>query len=130
MEYNTNRDLLRSEKLVAAAAKIKAIIDEYDIAAVVALHTPGHCEYIQKINPSYSCARVEDGGIVFEARKDTMGQQELLQRLGDTVNMFQILTDVTVNLASGLIEVNEFIADKVKEIGDLSHSQPVHTPGQ
>lgn len=43
-----------SPKLKKAMAEIKAIADKYDIAAIVCLHTPGHGEYLLKVDPLYS----------------------------------------------------------------------------
>lgn len=61
-----------SPKLKNAMEEIKLIIDKYDIAACVVLHTPGFSEFLNKIDPSYSCAKIKllpDGteGVHFKA---------------------------------------------------------------
>lgn len=48
MDYNP--------KLKKAMAEIKGILEKYDVAGAILLHTPGHTEHLLKIDTSYSCA--------------------------------------------------------------------------
>lgn len=58
-----------SPKLKKAAEEIKQILQKYDIAANVILHTSGHSEYLLHITPTYSCAWLEDGMVDLEQEK-------------------------------------------------------------
>jgi len=49
-----------SPKLKVAMEEIKAILAKNDIAGMVLLHTPGHGEYFIKVDPTYSCAFIEN----------------------------------------------------------------------
>jgi len=92
-----------SPKLKKAIAEIKKIMEEYDVAGVVAIHTPGHAETLYKIDPSYSCAKLEwsnQQGLnmlrIKATEKDCNGDKKKRdQMLSDTVNMFSLL-EVTV----------------------------------
>ncbi len=92
-----------SPKLKKAMAEIKKIMDEYDVAGVVAIHTPGHAETLYKIDPSYSCAKLEfspQQGMnmlrIKATKEDCKGDiKKRDQLLKDTVNMFSLL-EVTV----------------------------------
>ena len=52
-----------SPKLKISISEIKAILEKHDIAGSIVLHTPGNSEYLMHINPTYSCAKLQDGGI-------------------------------------------------------------------
>lgn len=47
-----------SPKLKKAMEDIKKILHENDIAGFVVLHTPGFSEYLNRVDPSYSCAKL------------------------------------------------------------------------
>lgn len=85
-------------KLKVAAEEIKEILKKHDIAASVALHTPGHGEYFVHLNPSYSCAYMyNDYEVRFYSKASDFSKPETqLQRQADTSNMLKILTDITV----------------------------------
>lgn len=84
-------------KLKVAAEEIKEILKKYDIAGAVQLHTPGHAEYFIHLNPSYSCAyRYNENEVRFYCKRvDFPTQEAQIQKLTDTANMLQLLTDVT-----------------------------------
>ena len=50
--------------------QIKAILKEHDVAGFVVLHTPGHVEFLNKVNPTYSCAQLEDGQLRMKSKKE------------------------------------------------------------
>lgn len=119
MDYNPT--------LKKAMEEIKAILDKYDCAGLVVLHKPGNSEYLMKLNPSYSCAFVDDasGGIRVRAKKaDYVGKEkERDQKLADTSNMFRLLTDTMINLTYPLHE----LADKLDEAVQADHSEGGHS---
>jgi hypothetical protein len=85
-------------KLKVAAEEIKEVLRKHDIAAAVALHTPGHGEYFVHLNPSYSCAYLYNDEEVrfYSKRADYKTPEEQLEKQTSTANMLKILTDVTV----------------------------------
>lgn len=54
---------IQSPKLKQAMEQIKQILQAHDIAAVVVLHTPEHSEFLMKIDPSYSVAKLVKEGL-------------------------------------------------------------------
>lgn len=99
MQYNP--------KLKKAAEEIKQIIQKYDIAANVVLHTPGHSEYLLHITPTYSCAWLENDMVRFRARKEDYNGNALVrdQKISDTLNMLRLLSDTAGKNALALLEV-------------------------
>ncbi len=105
-------------------AEIKGILSRYDIAGIVSLHTPGHSEFLNHLQPSYSCAKFAPGGLRFRAKlqEDFNGDKEkMMQVLGDTSNMLYCLSMVTGQAAVNLLEASEQF-DKL--VG------PDHEPGK
>lgn len=84
-------------KLKVAAEEIKEILRKHDIAATVALHTPGHGEYFFHFHTSYSVAYIiEDGEVRFHSKaKDFKSPQEQDEKNAATSNMMRILADIT-----------------------------------
>lgn len=95
-----------SPKLKKAMEEIKKIMNDADIGGMVVLHEPGHTEFMNKINPSYSCAEWKRGeggqpiGAHFKAKAEDFGgdkQQRNLQ-IANTVNLFSnVITVVGKN---------------------------------
>jgi hypothetical protein len=83
--------------LKAAAEEIKEVLRKHNIAAAVALHSPGHGEYFVHLNPSYSCAYMyQDNEVRFYSKKeDYKTPTEQLEKQADTANMLKLLTDIT-----------------------------------
>ncbi len=113
-----------SPKLKRILAEIKAILDREDVAGTVVLHTEGFAEFLLKINPSYSIAKIENENIRFKAnlQKDFNGNKRLLEhKLTATSNMFRLLSEVNAQLAMNLINGSEMI-DEITgtEHGDTS----------
>ena len=89
-----------SPKLKKAMEEIKAVLDKHDIAGSIVLHTPGHGEFLMKINPSYSCAFIDhlpggQQGIRFRSRLQEDHQGDAAKRhkaQEDTANMFDIMS--------------------------------------
>lgn len=116
-----------SPKLKKAMEEIKAIVEKHDIAAVVVLTEPGHSEYLQKVNPSFSCARFEAGSLRITAKASEIGKQKRDELLTNTSNMFKLLADNTARIASTMIQCSTFIdthtgADHTRG-GHTSHDQ-------
>ena len=83
-------------KLKVAAEEIKDLLRKHDIAASIALHTPGHGEYVNHILTSYSCAYQYNEQEVrfYSKRKDYPSLEAQLKKQESTANMLKILTDL------------------------------------
>ncbi len=114
-----------SPKLKKAAEEILQILNKYDIAANVILHTPGHSEYLLHITPTYSCAWLENNMVRFRARKEDYNGNAMIRdkKISDTLNMLRLLADTAGKNALSLLEV----ADQFdKKIG-ADHTEGDHT---
>lgn len=97
-----------SPKLKKAAEEIKAILKKYDIAASIVLHTPGHAEFINEIQPSYSCAKLNHDNIHFKAKKEDFNDElKRQQTIKDTANMMNALSSCVAKNAMMWIDVSE-----------------------
>jgi len=105
-----------SPKLKKAMEQIKAILDEHDIAGAIVLHTPGYGEHLLKIDPSYSCAFIDNSpgvnGIRVRARlqEDFGGDAAKRNKAQeDTVNMFDIFCNTIGPQALACIETMKML---------------------
>lgn len=98
-----------SPKLKTAMERIKAILKEYDIAGTIVLHTPGFSEYLLKIDPSYSVAKIEGEGLKIKAN--------LADYSGDKIARDKALND-TVNLTSHFADINGMVAINMIDVLD------------
>lgn len=73
--------------------EIKTILDKYDIAGMVVIHTPGFSENLLQIDPSYSCARILPGGIGLHFKNTDRPAAQRKTLAQDTANMFSLLAD-------------------------------------
>lgn len=113
-----------SPKLKKAAEEIKEILAKYDIAAEVSLHTPGFSEYILKLNPSYSCVSLSNGGVRFKAKKeDYPDEKQRIKVMTDSTNMLHLLSNTVGTNAVNLIA----ISDAIDELLNADHTDGGHT---
>lgn len=112
-------------KLKNAMEEIKQILKNYDIAGVVVLHSPGHNEYMLKLDPSFSAATVSETGVRITATEALYGKAKRDKLLDDTVNMVVGLAEVTAMQATNLIDLQEMLEKKFeiikKEGGHTTH---------
>jgi hypothetical protein len=103
-----------SPKLKNAMKELKKILLKYDIAGTITIHTPGHAEYLNHITPSYSCAKIvePEGRFELKVKKEHFSHEaERQNKLRDTANMLNLLSDVTGRNVLCLIEASE-VTDK------------------
>jgi hypothetical protein len=131
-------------KLKTAAKEIEDILKKYDIAGVVILHsvygqsenkdgtfyTNGFSEYIQRYNPSYSCAFIERDMLRIRSKlKDYGGDMKAQQKqLSATYNMITHLSKKTSDIALTLIDMENMLKKHVEvsddeDAGETSHTQ-------
>lgn len=117
MQYNP--------KLKKAAEEIKQVLQKYDIAGNVVLHTPGHSEYLMHITPTYSCAWLENDSIRFRAKKEDYNGNVIVrnQKISDTANMLRLLSDTAGNNALALLQVS----DQFDDLIGADHDDSSHT---
>jgi len=105
-----------SPKLKKAMAKIEAILKEEDIAGVVVLHEPGSAEILTKLDPSYSCASIEDGRLRIKGKRDRdFGGDKKKQEeaLKNTSNMLKNLGDISGVTILGIIDASKALDQKL-----------------
>lgn len=116
-----------SPKLKKAMEQIKSILKENDIAGFVVLHTPGHSEYLNHVQTSYSCAAVTPEGIRLRLKEAEIGREKATFLADGTYNMITHLTEVIAENASMYINCHEQLKKKwggSSEGGEhTSHSQ-------
>lgn len=107
-----------SPKLKKAAAEINEILKKYDIAGVVLLHTPGHSEYLLKLDPSYSCANMNEktGEVRLKATEAMYGKVKRDKMLEDTTNMVVCLAHIASMEAMNLINLQKMLETKFEII--------------
>lgn len=110
-----------SPKLKKAAEEIKDILKKYDIAANIVLHTPGHCEYLLHITPTYSAAWLENDMVRFRARLQDYNGNVIIRnkKISDTLNMLRLLSDTAGKNALALLSV----ADQFDKITGAEHEE-------
>lgn len=98
-----------SPKLKIAMEEIKAILAKHDIGAMVVLHTPGHSEFLNKLNPSYSCIIQTGDHIRFKSKlADYDGDKQKWQKVTtDSLNLLQCITETTGHVLLPLIDFTE-----------------------
>lgn len=106
-------------KLKVAAEEIKDILRKHDIAGAVALHTPGHGEFINHILTSYSCAyQYEDNSVRFYSKKeDYSSPEEQHKQQESTANMLSVLKD----LVGYHFLMLETLSERFDKIVDAKH---------
>jgi hypothetical protein len=117
MQYNP--------KLKIAMEEIKAIMKKYDCGGIVVLHLPGHSEYLFKIDPSYSCARFENGRVRINVKAMHYDNDKKLRDhfVTNTSNMFSLLSEVGGRLVLNLMDVSKTLDNAVQaEHTDGGHS--------
>ena len=112
-----------SIKLKKAMAEIKDILDKYDIAGCVVIHTPGHTEYALKLDPSYSCAKLERGQLRFKTKGMNVAPAAKRKLLEDSANMMHGLSMTSGKLSMNLLDGSE----KINQIAGAIHTVYGHT---
>ncbi|MBS1684746.1 MAG: hypothetical protein JSS76_08330 [Bacteroidetes bacterium] len=116
-----------SPKLKVAIAQIQEILKEHNVAGMIVLHTPGFCEYLNFIEPDYSCASWDHigGGLKLKAKlKHFDGDaQRRNQRVADTLNMLRSLSVVGMQQGLNIAEISAW-ADKTY---GADHNEGDHT---
>jgi hypothetical protein len=103
-----------SPKLKKIMEQIKDILKKNDIGGFVVLHEAnGFTEYLNHINPSYSCAFLQDGQFRVKLKAaDLPGGKEQAKQLAEgTYNMVSSMTDVIALHAKGYMHFEEMLRE-------------------
>lgn len=120
-------------KLKKAMEQIKAVLEEHDIGASVVLHSPGFGETFMKVDPSYSCAFIQEDtegrqGVRVRTRlqEDYNGDAAKRNKAQeDTVNMFSIMSEQVGKQALNFMEVMKLLESKF----EITHTDGGFTSG-
>jgi hypothetical protein len=105
-----------SPKLKNAMAEISEVLKKHDIAGMVILHEPGHAEFNLRIDPSYSCAKMNGNEMRVRAKlqEDFNGDKEAwTEKITDTVNMFESFFEVGMMMLDTVGRMDDLLKTKV-----------------
>jgi hypothetical protein len=101
------------QRLKVARTEIEAILKKHDLAGAVVLHTPGMTEFFYDVQPSYSCAWIDDAqqrvrvkSLAADYGGDTAAQQH---DQAATANLFHGLASDLSGAAMMFREVATFV---------------------
>lgn len=120
-----------SPKLKRVMEDIKAILDKEDVGAIIILHEPGATEFVNKVNPSYSCASFEGDELRIKAKlqEDFGGdKQAWTQKVSDTYNMIHHFVSISANMYLTYSHIEQLMKKHVEVVrkddgGSTSHNQ-------
>jgi hypothetical protein len=120
-----------SPKLKIAMDEIKQVLKKHDIAAFLVLHTPGFAEYLNHVNPSYSCAFMDEdpirgSGIKVKLVTAEVGKENARQLANDTMNMITIFAEMIGKHAMLYIDTEKMLRKKW-DVEDLPGEETGHT---
>lgn len=101
-----------SPKLKKVMEQIKGMLKENDIAGFVVLHTPGHSEYLNHLQTSYSCATVTTEGVVLKLKEAEVGRKEAVRLAECTFNMVTHITNAICQNAEMYMTCHEMLKQK------------------
>lgn len=108
-------------------AEVKAVLDKYDVAGVAVLHAPGHSEYLLKVDPSYSCAKIQGQELRFKTKGLNLSKSAKRKMISDTANMMHGLSNTTghlsLNLMSGSDKLNRIVGASHNDLGHTSQTE-------
>lgn len=98
-----------SPKLKTAMEEIKAILSKHDIGAMVILHTPGYSEFLNKLNPTYSCIIQDGDHIRFKSKLADYGGDKKAweKKTTDSLNLLQCVVETGGMILLPLIDFTE-----------------------
>ncbi|WP_293916570.1 MULTISPECIES: hypothetical protein [unclassified Sphingobacterium] len=102
-----------SPKLKKAMQEIRDILSREDIAGFVVIHEPGFSEYLLKIDPTYSTAKIRDGKIELKAKLEHFENSiERNRKVADTINMFHCINRCMGQTMIPLLDLEEDLNKK------------------
>lgn len=102
---------------------IKTILKENDIVGVVCLHTPGFSEYLNHLETTYSCAKIEPVGVYLKLDSDKVGMDKAIELAANTYNMITHINNYFMSHAPMYDDAYKQLKKKWNgEDGPVTHS--------
>lgn len=100
---------MEKDNLKEAAGKIEGILKEYDLNGYALLYRPGHIEFVNRVDASFSCARV--------GRKNQVefGKADSPEVLASTLNYLAAMSKI-------LMEHGGSFYDLANELNQIIHA--------
>lgn len=92
---------------------IKAILKKNDIAGFVVLHTPGYSEFLNHMETSYSCAKIQGEEVRLKLKSSEVGKERAKQLANDTYNMITHLAKHIGGHALLYMDTEKLIKEKL-----------------
>lgn len=116
------------QRLKVARLEIEAVLKKHDLAGAVVLHTPGMAEWFYDIQPSYSCAWIDEkkSAMRLKSKLADYGGDAELQRHDQaaTANMLSAMASELTN-ATCMFASLSMVADRALQ---AEHAPGGHVP--
>lgn len=105
-----------SPKLKRVMQEIKDILSREDIAGIIMIHEPGFSEYLLKLDPTYSCAKITLEGIRLKAKKEDhkLNPDQQKKLVEDTFNMIHCFNAISCRVVPPLMDTEDLLKAKFK----------------
>lgn len=113
-----------SPKLKEAIKEMRDIAKKYDIAAFIVLHTPDYSGYLNHLDTSYSCLKVEKGGVRVHLSEREVGIDRAQVLAEQSYNLVSLFSEVIGHHALMYIEMQKLM----EETWDCKAEPTKHTP--
>ncbi len=102
-----------SPKLKRVMEEIKTILKQNDIAGFVVIHTPGYSEFLNHVETSYSCAKIQGDEVRLKLKAAEVGLEKAKQIATDTLNMVTHIAKATGENALFYMDAEKILKDKL-----------------
>lgn len=92
-------------RLKQAIQEIEKLAKRLDIAVFAVVHSPGASEYTMQINPSFSCAKEDDGSIDFNARVQEDFDGDVVRYKKTVEDTYEMLTLLAEGGGRGVVSL-------------------------
>jgi hypothetical protein len=122
-----------SPKLKTAMEEIKAIMKKHDIGGWVILHTPGHSEFLNKLDPSYSCITITPDAkgdfVRFKSKIADYGgdKNAWLKKTTDSLNLLQSICETGSNTLLPIMDLTERLEKELNAERNIGGGFTSHT---
>jgi hypothetical protein len=98
-----------SPKLKKAMAEIKDILSKHDIAGMIVIAEPGFSELLNKLDPTFSCIKVNGDSIRFKSKiTDYNGDKAAqVKQITESINILQTITEYAGMNILALMDLTE-----------------------
>lgn len=94
-------------------SEINTILENYNLGAIVVIHTPGYCQHLSRVDPAYSCIKISpDGRLEFRASlQDDFGGNKaaLTERVTETIDLLTNLVTVGAQCVIPLAQLKKSV---------------------